>query len=69
MVWVVRKRMETHWVLAETQRKQTLVAAVAVIAAAMPVVRAGCQMPEALTVIRVAVVLDTLHIAAVQAVA
>jgi hypothetical protein len=47
--------METHWVLAEMQRKQTRVVAVAVIAVAMPVVRADSQMHAALMGTRVAV--------------
>jgi hypothetical protein len=44
VVWVVRKPMEAHWVLAEPQRKQTLVVAVAVIAAVMPVANPDSQM-------------------------
>jgi 2-succinyl-5-enolpyruvyl-6-hydroxy-3-cyclohexene-1-carboxylate synthase len=48
--------MEAHWVLAEPQRKQTLAAAVAVIAAAMPVANPVSQMLAVLMGIRVVVV-------------
>jgi uncharacterized iron-regulated membrane protein len=56
VVWVVRKPMEAHWVLAEPQRKQTLAVAVAVIAAAMPVVNPVSRMAEVSMGIRVVVV-------------
>ena len=56
VVSVPRKPMGAHWVLVETQRQLTLVVAAAVIAAAMPVVRAVSQMAEALLGIQVVVV-------------
>jgi hypothetical protein len=48
--------METHWVLVETQRQLILVAVVAVIAAAMPVVNLVSQMHAVPMGTRVAVV-------------
>jgi hypothetical protein len=56
VVWVVHKHSEMLLVLVETQRQLILVVAVAVIAAAMPVVNPVSQMAEALLGIQVAVV-------------